>query len=259
MLHTHSLIIKLKQKPTYTRKGNPAQPLVKCQKVTVLQHSSAGLYHRQPATQHTELCSSTSFLRFAYDFSFGFICSNRREFRLYSTAGSVVSNNSCAVVFGLFFDLEKSPKHGDNNLLVFNEICKSTVADLEEKSESIDEEGHRQKLAIRQSIFESSKTERSRGYGTPQECEACLDMAYMSDDDEVDPLFVGIEDPEVKKAFRVNVSSWRSQLVSTFFWSLDRAYTEQTRTARTKRVGMVSAVAIREEQLNALPSWAKRS
>ena len=102
MLHIHSLIIKLKQKPTYSRKGNPAQPLVKCQKVTVLQYSSAGLYHRQPATQHTELCSSTSFLRFAYDFSFGFICSNRRKFRLYSTAGSVVSKNSCAVVVVLF-------------------------------------------------------------------------------------------------------------------------------------------------------------
>ena len=66
-------------------------------------------------------------------------------------------------------------------------------------------------------MFESSKTERSRGYGTPQECEACLDLAYMSDDEEVSPESVGIEDPEVKKAFRVNVPSWRSQLVSILY------------------------------------------
>ena len=56
-------------------------------------------------------------------------------------------------------------------------------------------------------MFESSKTERSRGYGTPQEYEACLDMAYMSDDDEVDPLSIGIKDPEVKKAFCVNTTA----------------------------------------------------
>ena len=65
-------------------------------------------------------------------------------------------------------------------------------------------------------MFESSKTERLRGYGTPQECEACLDMTYMSDVDEVDPQSVGIEDPEVKKALHVNVPSWRSQLVSVY-------------------------------------------
>lgn len=66
-------------------------------------------------------------------------------------------------------------------------------------------------------MFESDKTERSKGYGTPQECEACLDLAYMSDDEEVSPESVGIEDPEVKKAFRVNVPSWRSQLVSILY------------------------------------------
>ena len=98
MVYTHSMIIKPKQKYTYSCNGNPAQSLVKGHQITVLHHSLAVLYHRQPATQHKELCSSTSFLRFAYDFSFGFICSNRRKFRLYSTAGSVLSKNSCAVV-----------------------------------------------------------------------------------------------------------------------------------------------------------------
>ncbi|KAI8320883.1 hypothetical protein EDC96DRAFT_550673 [Choanephora cucurbitarum] len=99
---------------------------------------------------------------------------------------------------------------------------------VDNRASSARERRRARKLAIRKSIFESSKTERSRGYGTPQECEVCLDMAYMSDDDEVNPLSVGIEDPELKKAFRVNVPSWRSQLVSTFFWSLDRAHIEQT-------------------------------
>ena len=100
MVYTHSLTIKPKQKYTYSRKANPAQPLVNGQQTSVLHHSSAVLYRRKLATHRKKLCSIAGFLRFAYDFSCRFICPNRTVFLLYSTAGSVLSNSFCAVVLG---------------------------------------------------------------------------------------------------------------------------------------------------------------
>ncbi|KAI8326899.1 hypothetical protein BD560DRAFT_494631 [Blakeslea trispora] len=106
------------------------------------------------------------------------------------------------------------------------------------------------KLMARRACFAKDSVSLSRDIGSIEECNAVLERAYISDEEDE-------ADGEFGELFRVLVPSWRSDKLNSFFSRLDDAdrRSKKKHVRATRRRRNVEA-ALSEELRRPLPRWA---
>ncbi|KAI8321557.1 hypothetical protein EDC96DRAFT_597409 [Choanephora cucurbitarum] len=125
------------------------------------------------------------------------------------------------------------------------------------RQEHKDNDAKRKRLSRKKSnrsdCFEKAKDVLSVGFETVEECKACIEAAYMSDEER------GLNRPGIGRSFRVLVPTWRSDQLNKFFCAIDEQDLVNKGSSCDERIPEVVEEQLSATLRNALPAWALRS